>query len=238
MVRRMGDGPIYLGTMKAAQGDEPSVRVWGEIVPQLIVCSAHDASPSASTALMAQPSAVPRAAHDASLAGPSSKGRVQSKKRRHDGALNYYVCTLSGCGWRGNSLARHRSSKPSCPGYPSKLTYEKGASVGVLADDFLARCTARQRELGLPPDGAKPIPLAGPDGQVNPSVLYLTVPVGLSAGDTFVVPTGHGFQAKVVVPEGKVEGDVLSIAAHSGKSPMQRREETASYMEVDVDDDE
>lgn len=152
--------------------------------------------------------------------GPSQKRARPNAPPRDKYKHSYYVCTFNGCGWRGNSRITHRKNKPDCQGYPSKLEYVRkkvsGDSLKSVAAAFLARCTPRQREIGLPPDGAKPIPLPNTAGRIDPSVLYLTIPVGLAEGDEFVVPMSRGLEATITVPPGKSEGDVLCISAFGG----------------------
>lgn len=253
-------GVQYIGTLRAAGGGGSAHPVApGRIVPQLIACSQLErprSRPAASTAAEPLSSAL---LAPADSAGAARKRRVPQKK-----AYNYYVCTLAGCGWRGASIRVHNQARPNCPGYPCHLTYLPGQKPAQEADKFVARCTPRQRELGLPPDYAKPVPLPDASGHVDlgvralalsrspsrsPSrsslggsayrrrrnehaarsprppraphpwiqVLYLTVPVGLVEGDRFEIPTGSGFLATVTVPEGKSEGDLLSIYPRVGK---------------------
>ena len=140
--------------------------------------------------------------------------------------LNYYICTLTGCNWRGVMPKNHKASRPTCPSYPCVMLYAKGTKAGDAADAFLKRCTPRQRELGLAPDGSKPVPQTGPNGRVDPDILYLTVPIGLTGGDTFTVPTGRGARAMVTVPDGKMEGDVLSIYANTNRAGVGERAPT------------
>ena len=133
----------------------------------------------------------------------------------------YFVCTYEGCGWSGTKRFRHRHVRPSCPCvYPCPIALVIGEQVDYqkLARDYVARCTPRQRELGLPPDGEKPVPrVIGADGNVCHTPLFLTIPVGigLSEGKQFTVPMGpgRGRPTVITVPAGCGEGDVLSIEA-------------------------
>ena len=88
-----------------------------------------------------------------------------------------------------------------------------GTSAKAAVHAFVTRCTARQRELGLPPDFAKPVPMAGRSGLVDHSVLYLTVPEGYAPGETFAVNLGNGMERDLTVPPGRAPGDLISISA-------------------------
>lgn len=127
--------------------------------------------------------------------------------------LTYYVCTRRGCGWSGSLLAQHKKSKLSCVSYPCRINYEKATGIKATVAAFLARCTDRQRDLGLAPDGARPVPMAAPDGSIDLNVLYLTVPKGCVEGDVFRVATNNNKFANVTVPDGRVVGDVISISS-------------------------
>jgi hypothetical protein len=175
----------------------------GSVQPMLLL---HDVASSAGGG--AGPSSAP---------GPTiTKPTKLRKPRSHK--MNYYICTKIDCGWSGCRPKDHVKVKPMCTGYPSTVYYDKRSGSGAreAAAEFLARCTPRQRELGLPPDYAKPVPQKHPDGTVDESKLYLTVPIGLVPGDCFTVPTGRGLRATVIVPEGLQEGDVLAIHPSSG----------------------
>ena len=208
---------IYVGAAipASAASHSDAVRVEAALAPRLVAC-------------------VPPAAHGAvgSIGGPLAfqQAPIAKKRKQSNHALrkakvfdkvSYYVCTLESCNWRGSGLNKHRKQRPACPGYPCVLYHAKGASSKDAAMAFLARCTAQQRKHGLPPDGAKPIPLRGRNGLVDPDVWYLTVPIGLKAGDSFTVPMAAGMEARLIVPSGKAEGDVLSISARSGKQSRQ-----------------
>jgi hypothetical protein len=128
--------------------------------------------------------------------------------------LNYYACTRNGCGWSGNRPSVHAQVRPRCRSYPCSLHYEKGGGGARRAvASFLSSCTPRQRELGLPPDFARPVPMLSSDGTIDHSMLYLTVPQGLTSGDAFHVPLGQNMRARVVVPPDHVAGDVVSVFA-------------------------
>ena len=203
---------IYLGVLTPATSSTTAPCIEAVLAPRLIACVPPEAHGAVS--IVSAPSVLGSGAFD-------RMGKVKKPKpkkvRRQEWQLCYYVCTLDECGWRGPTPSKHSRQKPKCPGQPSILYHERSTSAKEAAETFLARCTPQQRKLGLPPDGAKPIPLPGADGQIDPHVLYLTVPIGLAGGDTFTVPMGRGMEAKVVVPPGKQEGDVLAISAHAGR---------------------
>lgn len=188
---------LYIGTLAASSADTPvEARAEPALAARLIPW-------------------LPSVHRNGGLA-KAPHGRLKRRKASQY-KLTYYACTFAGCGWRGSAVKHHRIQRPACPSYPSLFNYERGESVRDATAAFLSRCTAQQRELGLPPDGAKPIPLPGPDGLVDPDVLYLTVPCGLSGGDSFTVSMGRGSEACIAVPPDKCAGDVLAISAHGGK---------------------
>ena len=111
----------------------------------------------------------------------------------------------------------HWKAKPSCPGYPCTINFDKGReSAKDAVKSFLDRCTPQQRKLGLPPDYAKPVSLPGENGAVDLNKLYLTVPIGKKPGDSFEVPMSRGYRATLHVPEGRSEGDVMWCYANAG----------------------
>jgi hypothetical protein len=44
----------------------------------------------------------------------------------------------------------------------------------------------------------------------------------MQAGDCFTVPMGRGLEARITVPAGKAEGDVLQISSHAGRKRSSR----------------
>jgi len=219
---RAVDGPPAAASSSGRPTDDGCLV--GESVVQLVVDDAPAvtgntlwdafAAPAAPDALVAHDDD-----DDADMDEPHAAGGRKKKdtRLRHEKPrttrLNYYVCTRTGCGWSGKMPRMHMRSRPKCPSFPCTMHYEKGSGVTAAVAAFLSQCTARQRELGLAPDGARPVPMAGADGAIDPNVLYLTVPRGLTAGDVFRVASRHNSYATVTVPEGRVEGDVISISS-------------------------
>jgi hypothetical protein len=205
---------LYIGVLKPSTSVlTPHPRVEAELAPRLIPCvppAVHGA-----VCLNVGPSAL--------LFGMRQRGGIGKRKPKTQCyKLIYYVCTHESCGWRGTSLAKHRRQKPACIYYPSLLSYAKSESLKDVVSAFLARCTPIQRKLGLSPDFAKPVPIMGAEGRFDPDRLYLTVPVGMQAGDCFTVPMGRGLEARITVPAGKAEGDVLQISSHAGRKRSSR----------------
>ena len=93
------------------------------------------------------------------------------------------------------------------------MRYDSASPIGAAmqAKSFLERCTPRQRELGLAPDYEVPVPMRTARGGVDLDTFYLTVPIGLGAGDTFKVPMRHGMQHTITVPPGMSTGGLLTI---------------------------
>ncbi len=199
---------LYIGMLTPAKSASDGACVEAVPAPRLIPC-------------------VPPAVHGAVsvTAGPRARvpDKVKPKRKKKDYTLIYYVCTHDSCGWRGASLSKHHKQKPTCVYHPSSFHYDRGASAKDAAAAFLASCTPTQRKYGLPPDFAKPVPVMGPNGRFNPQQLYLTVPMGMKAGNSFTVPMGHGMEARITVPEGKAEGDVLALSAHAGRKTSAKR---------------
>ena len=217
----MAAAALYIGVLKPSTSVlTPHPRVEAALAPRLIPCvppAVHGA-----VCLNVGPTAL--------LFGMRQRGDIGKRKPKTQGyKWIYYVCTHESCGWRGTSLAKHRKQKPACIYYPSLLSYAKSESVKDIASAFLARCTPIQRKLGLSPDFAKPVPGIGVGGRFDPDRLYLTVPVGMQAGDCFTVPMGRGLEARITVPAGKVEGDVLAISSHAGRKKSSRDLERDSH---------
>ena len=232
---------VYIGVLQPALDSSEAADATAELVPQLIPTSCAPSSTTVGTAAgksqvgsmflgaasstvatsgsnlaaTSQPIAI-NSERRSTLSLNTAQHRLGKSKHKRHHLLNYYACTLIGCGFKGPSVRDHRRTRPQCTSHPCTLTYEKGTSATAAVDAFLSRCTQKQRELGLPPDYEKPVALPGEDGLVDPDILYLTVPIGLRAGDCFTVPTGYGLKSKVVVPDDKSEGDVIKIDARSG----------------------
>ena len=138
--------------------------------------------------------------------------------------VEHYVCTAEGCGWSGTKASRHGTAGKGKPGHgctiswPCSLTLPVDRSKADVAHEvaaFLERCTPAQRAQGLPPDGAKPVPRAGPDGHLSHTPLYCTVPANAAEGQQFVLPMGPGpgVPTRITVPSGLGPGDLLAVAA-------------------------
>jgi hypothetical protein len=84
--------------------------------------------------------------------------------------------------------------------------FKAGEDRKKKVKDYLARVTPTQREHGLPPDGELvAIPATG-------DRIFLTVPEGLSAGDTFSAPVAAKETMMITVPEGATSGQVIEVA--------------------------
>mmetsp|Transcript_33137 Transcript_33137/g.69728 ORF Transcript_33137/g.69728 Transcript_33137/m.69728 type:complete len:328 (+) Transcript_33137:267-1250(+) len=149
-------------------------------------------------------------AMDSHEVGPRAAPAARSKRIRRRDILTYYVCTLDGCGWSGSTRQRHKKARPQCDCVPCAVWYKPGEDRKEKVREFLASCTAEQRQHGLPPDGARAVAAA------DKSKLYVTVPSGLSAGDHFVVSQSFNRQYRVLVPAGLQGGDVIAIDRDSG----------------------
>lgn len=211
----------FLTPASAATADAP--LVFAEVLPRLIVVDqlAQAASSSSSTF-----------SHPALLQAPSQRNQRRPNKKR-TANLTYYCCTK--CGFSGSSCNMHRQKRPDCNSFPCTFRYNKEETSSKDASAaFLARCTPKQREMGLPPDYEQPVRLPGKDGRIDPSRVFLSVPMDRQAGDTFEVPTGRGLRTMVTVPEGRGPGDVLSIHAFTGLRPEQGAQDGG----LDDDDDD
>ena len=143
-------------------------------------------------------------------------GYAAANKRTRTSKLTYFVCTKEGCGWSGSKYETHAKRHPECTAVPCTMNYEREEGATKAKNEFLAKCTQRQRQLGLAPDGEKPTHMMERDGSVDTSVFYLTVPQGLQAGARFDVPKpGGGDRTKrtydCAVPAGKVPGDLITL---------------------------
>jgi hypothetical protein len=212
----------FLTPASAATADAP--LVFAEVLPRLIVVDqlAQAALSSSSSTF----------SHPALLQAPSQRNRRRPKQKR-TANLTYYCCTK--CGFSGSSCNMHRQKRPDCNSFPCTFRYNKEETSSKDASAaFLARCTPKQREMGLPPDYEQPVRLPGKDGRIDPSRVFLSVPMDRQAGDTFEVPTGRGLRTMVTVPEGRGPGDVLSIHAFTGLRPEQGAQDGG----LDDDDDD
>lgn len=90
--------------------------------------------------------------------------------------------------------------------------YKAGEDRKKKVQDYMARVTPTQREHGLPPDGELVAISATGDR------IYLTVPEGLSAGDTFSAPVAAKETMMVTVPEGATSGQVIEVSR--GEQPQ------------------
>ena len=142
---------------------EDAVRVRGELVPTLVILGTKSVSGVFAQAGWPDPSMHAGSGHPVSS---FHAGKQPKTARVRTTNLNYYCCTK--CGWMGNALAAHRKTRSSCRSFPCTLLYTKGTSAKETGLAFLARCTPKQRELGLPPDYAQPVRCVGPDGSVDP----------------------------------------------------------------------
>ena len=199
---------FFAGELRAVPASEAGDgRVWltGEPVGKLVAASA---APRLSTALLNTREAEPA---ERSVQPSLKKARRAPRSTN----LTYYACTRLGCGWSGSKPSLHATSRPKCmSAYPCTVNYQMGTSAKAAVHAFVTRCTARQRELGLPPDFAKPVPMVGRSGVVDHSTLYLTVPEGKAPGDIFEVSLGgNGLVRNVTVPPGRAAGDMISISA-------------------------
>ena len=204
---------FFAGELRAVAPSEAgggSVCLTGEPVARL-VAAASTAAPRLSTALLDTRETEGFSASRSTEPSPKKARRRAPRSTR----LTYYACTRLGCGWSGSDPGRHARSRPKCPtAYPCTVNYQMGTSAKAAVHAFVTRCTARQRELGLPPDFAKPVPMVGRSGVVDHSTLYLTVPEGKAPGDIFEVSLGgNGLVRNVTVPPGRAAGDMISISA-------------------------
>lgn len=224
---------MYGGFLRpATDASKDAPVVYAKIVPQLEIVEtlppdphAQDPHEKALSGAEAFPVKAVPLPYDSSSSSFSSfqKGFLLPKTKNNKGPrstknLTYYVCTK--CEWSGSSCNIHQNARPQCNSFPCIVNYDRNQTTAKEAvAAFLARCTPRQRELGLPPDYATPVRLPGPDGRIDPTRLFLSVPMDRKAGDVFEVPTGRGLRTKVTVPEGLGPGDILSIHTSSGVKP-------------------
>ena len=164
-----------------------------------------------------------------------------------------YVCTGTGCGWRGTARAlglcarttgsvssnNHASRRPDCPYVPC-LVLERtpGQSRKQDAEAYIARCTREQRDMGMPPTGGcapcMPTPEGFPDG-------YQWVAVelqGAASGDTIYRLNHNGrYMMNVRVPDNMTAGtDILLVEMgnkrkRSVRERQQRAERQAATIE-------
>ena len=156
-------------------------------------------------------------------AAAASASKPRLPQRRKEFAKSFYTCTVDGCGWSGKTPSVHAVRRPKCWGMPCTVLVAQGGNGPESAAAFRARCTPKQREQGLPPDGEKPVVKRGADGEVDLTKLYLTVPLGLSEGNTFEVPTGRGSISTLTVPAGIAAGDVIMIPSCSESADATRK---------------
>merc|ERR1719446_476258 len=143
----------------------------------------------------------------------SANGRL-AKKNYQAHKATYYVCTA--CGWSGSTKGRHRSARSDCNFIPCSMWFRPGDDKKKLVQDFLARCTATQREFGLPPEGER--------GLLDHDRLMVTVPEGLSEGHTFIVVSDARKQTlEVAVPRGLSGGAVLELELPAQERNKQRK---------------
>jgi hypothetical protein len=90
--------------------------------------------------------------------------------------------------------------------------FKSGDDRKQKVKDYLSRVTPKQREHGLPPDGELVAMSASGER------IFLTVPEGLSAGDTFSAPVAAKETMMVTVPEGAISGQVIEVAR--GEQPL------------------
>lgn len=228
---------LFVGALRDASSTPGAARVDGRVVKRLLPVDATTQprpqgstssnaprAPTSSAAAAAVTTALPALRARPSSAyvedvGASTSQALPPQKRQRPRSqrLTYYVCTRTDCGWTGSRPKDHWKAKRNCPGYPSTVNFDQGQQTAKeAAKEFLERCTPRQRALGFPPDYCKPVPLPSENGVVDLNKLYLTVPIGLKAGDSFEVPMARGYRAALVVPEGRSEGDVMWVYANAG----------------------